>query len=136
MPRTPIVTIDGPSGSGKGTISRAVAFRTGWHLLDSGALYRLGALAGVKNGLKPDDVEGHARLAATMDVRFDVTRDGGEVVILAGEEVTDQIRSQWAGQGPSRFAASPPVRSALLERQRAFAKPPGLVADGRDMGTV
>jgi CMP/dCMP kinase len=136
MPRTPIVTIDGPSGSGKGTISRAVAFRTRWHLLDSGALYRLVALAGVKNGLKPDDVEGHARLAATMDVRFDVTPDGGEVVILAGEEVTDQIRSEVAGQGASRVAAWPAVRSALLERQRAFAKPPGLVADGRDMGTV
>ena len=136
MPRTPIVTIDGPSGSGKGTISRAVAFRTGWHLLDSGALYRLVALAGVKSGLKPDDVEGHARLAASMDVRFDVTSDGGEVVILAGEEVTDQIRSEEAGQGASRVAAWPAVRSALLERQRAFAKPPGLVADGRDMGTV
>jgi cytidylate kinase len=136
MPRTPIVTIDGPSGSGKGTISRAVAFRTGWHLLDSGALYRLVALAGVKSGLKPDDVEGHARLAASMDVRFDVTSDGGEVVILAGEEVTEQIRSEEAGQGASRVAAWPAVRSALLERQRAFAKPPGLVADGRDMGTV
>jgi CMP/dCMP kinase len=136
MPRTPIVTIDGPSGSGKGTISRAVAFRIRWHLLDSGALYRLVALAGVKNGLKPDDVEGHARLAATMDVRFDVTPDGGEVVILAGEEVTDQIRSEVAGQGASRVAAWPAVRKALLERQRAFAKPPGLVADGRDMGTV
>jgi CMP/dCMP kinase len=136
MPRTPIVTIDGPSGSGKGTISRAVAFRTGWHLLDSGALYRLVALAGVKSGLKPDDVEGHARLAASMDVRFDVTSDGDEVVILAGEEVTDQIRSEEVGQGASRVAAWPAVRSALLERQRAFAKPPGLVADGRDMGTV
>jgi CMP/dCMP kinase len=136
MPRTPIVTIDGPSGSGKGTISRAVAFRTGWHLLDSGALYRLVALAGVKSGLKPDDVEGHARLAASMDVRFDVTSDGGEVVTLAGEEVTEQIRSEEAGQGASRVAAWPAVRSALQERQRAFAKPPGLVADGRDMGTV
>jgi cytidylate kinase len=136
MPRTPIVTIDGPSGSGKGTISRAVAFRTGWHLLDSGALYRLVALAGVKSALKPDDVEGHARLAGSMDVRFDVTSDGGEVVILAGEEVTDQIRSEAAGQGASRVAAWPAVRSALLERQRAFARPPGLVADGRDMGTV
>src|SRR3977135_3233802 len=136
MPRTPIVTIDGPSGSGKGTISRAVAFRTGWHLLDSGALYRLVALAGAKNGVKADEGEGHGRRAATMDVRFDVTRDGGEVVILAGEEVTDQIRSEVAGQGASRVAAWPAVRSALLERQRAFAKPPGLVADGRDMGTV
>jgi cytidylate kinase len=136
MPRTPIVTIDGPSGSGKGTISRGVAVRTGWHLLDSGALYRLVALAGVRNGLRPDDVEGHARLAGSMDVRFDVRSDGAEVVRLGGEDVTDQIRSEVAGQGASRVAAWPPVRSALLERQRAFAKPPGLVADGRDMGTV
>jgi cytidylate kinase len=136
MARTPIVTIDGPSGSGKGTISRAVAVRAGWHFLDSGALYRLVALAGLKRALKPDDVEGHARLAGSLDVRFDVGRDGGELVILAGEDVTDEIRSEVAGQGASRVAVWPSVRSALLERQRAFAKPPGLVADGRDMGTV
>jgi cytidylate kinase len=136
MPNTPIVTIDGPSGSGKGTISRAVAVRAGWHLLDSGALYRLVALAGQKSTLKPDDVEGHARLAGSMDVRFDVGNDGGELIMLAGEEVTNQIRSEVAGQGASRVAAWPSVRSALLERQRAFAKAPGLVADGRDMGTV
>jgi len=133
---TPIVTIDGPSGSGKGTISRAVAVRAGWHLLDSGALYRLVALAGLKASLNPEDREGHARVADTMDVRFDVGPDGGERVILAGEEVSDQIRSEVAGQGASRVAAWPGVRSALLERQRAFARAPGLVADGRDMGTV
>jgi CMP/dCMP kinase len=136
MLHIPIVTVDGPSGSGKGTISRAVAVQVGWHLLDSGALYRLVALAGLKHGLKPDDVEGHARLAASMDVRFDVGSDGEERVILAGEEVTGQIRSEEAGQGASRVAAWPGVRSALLQRQRAFAQPPGLVADGRDMGTV
>jgi cytidylate kinase len=136
MPHTPIVTIDGPSGSGKGTISRLVAVRAGWHLLDSGALYRLVALAGIKTGLNPDDVEAHARIAASMDVRFDVGPDGGEVVVLGGEEVTDQIRSEVAGQGASRVAAWHSVRSALLDRQRAFARPPGLVADGRDMGTV
>src|SRR3569833_2917794 len=136
MPRTPIVTIDGPSGSGKGTISRAVAVRVGWHLLDSGALYRLVALAGLKQGAKPDDIEAHARIAGSMDVRFDVASDGGELVFLAGEEVTRQIRSEEAGQGAARVAAWPPVRSALLDRQRAFARPPGLVADGRDMGTV
>ena len=136
MPSSHIVTIDGPSGSGKGTISRAVAIRVGWHLLDSGALYRLVALAGSKKGLKPDDTDGHAQVAGSMDVRFDVAGDGDEAVILAGEEVTRQIRSEEAGQGASRVAAWPPVRSALLDRQRAFAKPPGLVADGRDMGTV
>src|SRR5579871_3323577 len=136
MLRTPIVTIDGPSGSGKGTISRAVAVRVGWHLLDSGALYRLVALAGLKQALKPDDTVGHARIAGSMDVRFDVADDGGEAVFLAGEEVTSQIRSEVAGQGASRVAAWPAVRDALLERQRAFAKAPGLIADGRDMGTV
>ena len=136
MHSTQIVTIDGPSGSGKGTIARAVAVRVGWHLLDSGALYRLTALAGLKQGLKPDDVEGHTRIAGSMDVRFDVADDGGEVVTLAGEEVTSQIRSEVAGAGASRVAAWPAVRTALLDRQRAFAKPPGLVADGRDMGTV
>jgi cytidylate kinase len=136
MQRTPIVTIDGPSGSGKGTISRQVALRLGWHLLDSGALYRLVALAGLKGGLGPEDTDGHSRLAASMDVDFGVGPDGGEVVRLSGEEVTRQIRSEVAGQGASRVAAWPDVRSALLERQHAFARPPGLVADGRDMGTV
>jgi len=136
MHSTQIVTIDGPSGSGKGTIARAVAVRVGWHLLDSGALYRLVALAGLKQGLKPDDVEGHTHIAGSMDIRFDVASDGGEVVILAGEEVTSQIRSEVAGAGASRVAAWPAVRTALLDRQRAFARPPGLVADGRDMGTV
>ena len=136
MPRSPIVTIDGPSGSGKGTISRAVAVRVGWHLLDSGALYRLVALAGLKRGAKSDDIASHAHIAGSMDVRFDVAEDGSELVILAGEEVTRQIRSEEAGQGASRVAAWPPVRSALLDRQRAFAQAPGLVADGRDMGTV
>ncbi len=132
----PIVTIDGPSGSGKGTISRAVAVRVGWHLLDSGALYRLVALAGIRKALKADDIEGHTGLAESMDVRFDVADDGGERVTLAGKDVTDEIRSEVAGQGASTVAAWPSVRTALLERQRAFAKPPGLVADGRDMGTV
>jgi CMP/dCMP kinase len=136
MALIPIVTIDGPSGSGKGTISRLVAVRVGWHLLDSGALYRLVALAGIKAFLRPDDIEGHTRLARSMEVRFDVGPGGEELVTLGGEEVTHQIRSEQAGQGASRVAAWPGVRSALLERQRAFAQPPGLVADGRDMGTV
>jgi CMP/dCMP kinase len=132
----PIVTIDGPSGSGKGTISRAVARRSGWHLLDSGALYRLVALAGAEAGLGPDDVPRHAQLARDMVVSFEVARDGSERVRLGGRDATAAIRSEEAGQGASRVAAWPAVRAALLERQRAFARAPGLVADGRDMGTV
>jgi CMP/dCMP kinase len=131
-----IVTIDGPSGSGKGTISRAVARKVGWHLLDSGALYRLVALGGSGAGLAPDDEAGHAALAARMDVLFRVAADGGEHISLEGRDVTAAIRSEEAGQGASRVAAWPAVRQALLARQRAFARPPGLVADGRDMGTV
>ena len=131
----PIVTIDGPSGSGKGTISRAVARRAGWHLLDSGALYRLVALAGAEHKLELGDAEGHARLAAAMDVRFGTELEG-ERVLLGGRDVTEAIRTEQMGQGASRVAAWPAVRQALLERQRAFAEPPGLVADGRDMGTV
>jgi CMP/dCMP kinase len=133
---TPVVTIDGPSGSGKGTLSRAVAAGAGWHLLDSGALYRLVALAGIQAGLQSDDAQGHARLACSMDVQFSVRPDGGELVTLGGVDVTGEIRSEVAGAGASRVAAWPVVRTALLERQRAFARPPGLVADGRDMGTV
>ncbi len=132
----PIVTIDGPSGSGKGTISRAVAQRLGWRLLDSGALYRLVALAGMAAHLKPDDADGHARLAEHMNVVFGVLPDGGELVTLDDRNVTAELRSEEAGQGASRVAAWPVVLEALLERQRAFAAAPGLVADGRDMGTV
>jgi cytidylate kinase len=131
-----VVTIDGPSGSGKGTISRLVAQHLGWHLLDSGALYRLVALAGGRRGLAADDVEGHALLAGTMDAAFGVGTLGEERVILDGADVTGQIRLESAGQGASRVAAWPAVRQALLARQRAFAAPPGLIADGRDMGTV
>jgi len=136
MAGVPIVTIDGPSGSGKGTISRAVARHTGWNLLDSGALYRLVALAGERQGLEQDDVEGHARLAAAMDVDFRAARDGSELIGLGGRDVTADVRAETAGQGASRVAAWPDVRAALMARQHAFARPPGLVADGRDMGTV
>lgn len=136
MSGAPVVTIDGPSGSGKGTIGRRVAAWAGWHLLDSGALYRLVALAGLQGGLESSDVAGHARLAGTMQVRFGAASDGAEQVFLDGENVTQAIRSEECGQGASRVAAWAPVRAALLARQRAFAEPPGLVADGRDMGTV
>ena len=132
----PVVTIDGPSGSGKGTISRAVARHAGWHLLDSGALYRLVALAGTRAGAPPEDVARHAELARAMRVEFGWTADGEEQVRLDGRDVSREIRSETAGAGASRVAAWAQVRGALLERQRAFAEPPGLVADGRDMGTV
>jgi cytidylate kinase len=136
MSRVPVIAIDGPSGSGKGTIARRVARHFGWHLLDSGALYRLVALAGMHANLAPDDVEGHARIAAGLDVAFGMDDAGGELVRLAGEDVTRQLRAEATGEAASRVAAWQPVRSALLGRQRAFARVPGLVADGRDMGSI
>lgn len=132
----PILTVDGPSGSGKGTVSRVLARRLGWHLLDSGALYRLVAVDGLARGLASDDEAGHANLARDMRVVFGAGADDSERIELDGREVTREVRSEEAGQGASRVAVWPAVRSALLERQRAFAAPPGLVADGRDMGTV
>jgi len=135
MPVT-VVTIDGPSGAGKGTVARLLAARLRWHLLDSGALYRLTALAGQRQGLAPLDVDGHARLAGRMVVRFGARPDGSEQVLLDEADVTDAIRAEAAGMGASRVAAWPGVRTALLERQRAFAQAPGLIADGRDMGTT
>jgi len=132
----PIATIDGPSSSGKGTISRIVASRVGWQLLDSGALYRLVALGGILRGLDPDDVEEHVAIARSMRVEFGSVGAGEERVLLDGQDVTEKIRNEQAGAGASRVAAWPAVRSALTDRQRSFARPPGLVADGRDMGTV
>jgi cytidylate kinase len=132
----PLITLDGPSGSGKGTIARRVAATLGFHLLDSGALYRLVALAGIRQGLAPDDEAGHAAAALRLDVEFGADEAGEERIVLAGEDVTRQIRTEAAGADASRVAAMPPVRAALLQRQRDFARPPGLVADGRDMGTV
>lgn len=132
----PIITIDGPSSSGKGTIARAVARALDWHLLDSGALYRLVALAGQRRGANPDDIDAHVMLARTMRVEFLTDSAGDERVLLEGQDVTGAVRSEQAGQGASRVAVWPALRDALVERQRAFAAPPGLVADGRDMGTV
>ncbi len=136
MATAPIVTIDGPSGSGKGTVSRAVARFASWHRLDSGALYRLVAIAGQDRGLAPDDVKRHAQAALTMEVSFLEEAQEDERVLLEGRDVTAELRSESAGAGASRVAAWPEVRQALLERQQSFARPPGLVADGRDMGTV
>jgi cytidylate kinase len=138
MSPVPVLTIDGPSGSGKGTVSRRVAGLLGWHLLDSGALYRLVALAGQTAGLDPDDAAAHAALAARLAVHFGEDEKGGECILLGNpqRDVTAAIRTEEAGQGASRVAAWPAVRMALLQRQRDFARSPGLVADGRDMGTV
>jgi CMP/dCMP kinase len=136
MSRVPVIAIDGPSGSGKGTIARRVAWLLGWHLLDSGALYRLVALAGMRAGLPADDVDGHALAAKCLDARFEADAAGSERVLLAGEDVTSELRAETTGEAASRVAAWRPVRSALLSRQRAFARPPGLVADGRDMGSI
>ena len=132
----PVLTIDGPSGSGKGTVSRAVAGALGWSLLDSGALYRLVALGARRGGIALDDAPALARLAGALDIRFGSGPGGREVVRLNGEDVTRDIRTEAAGNDASQVAALAEVRGALLERQRAFAVPPGLVADGRDMGTV
>ena len=130
------MTIDGPSGSGKGTVARAAATALGWGLLDSGALYRLVALAGRRAGIGLEDGAGLAELAAKFDIRFGSDPSGEEVVWLDGVEVTLDIRTEMAGNDASKVAAIPAVRAALLERQRRFAVAPGLVADGRDMGTV
>lgn len=131
----PVVAIDGPGGAGKGTISRLLAARLGWHLLDSGALYRLVALDALDQGVALGSEPAVARLAAGLDVRFAGSAEQ-EQVFLRGREVTDEIRTETCSLGASAVAALPAVRQALVQRQRAFRVPPGLVADGRDMGTV
>nr|WP_298057597.1 (d)CMP kinase [uncultured Halomonas sp.] len=131
----PVLTIDGPGGAGKGTISSLLAERLGWHLLDSGALYRLTAQAAVKHQVALDDEAALARLAEQLDVAFPVA-DGQSRTLLEGEDVGQLIRTEQAGELASQVAALPAVRQALLQRQRDFCQAPGLVADGRDMGTV
>ena len=131
----PVLTIDGPGGAGKGTISRLVAARLGWHLLDSGALYRLTALAAVKHEVPLDEEPALARVAASLDVVF-LAENDTTTVLLEGRDATTAIRTEQVGDAASRVAALPAVREALLQRQRDFRQAPGLVADGRDMGTV
>ncbi len=136
MSQVPVLTIDGPSGSGKGTVSRAAARALGWGLLDSGALYRLVALAGRRRGIALGDAQRLSQMAQQFDIRFGSGPAGEEIVWLDGQDVTGDIRTEGAGNDASKVAALPQVRAALLERQRRFAVPPGLVADGRDMGSV
>lgn len=134
-PQVPVIAIDGPVGAGKGTISRGLARRLGWHFLDSGMLYRLVAIAAMDAGIDAADHAGLARTAQGLDCRFE-ERDGRQVPVLAGEDVTSRIRTEAVSMMASEVAAVPAVREAIVARQRAFVRSPGLVADGRDMGTV
>ncbi|MCY4454627.1 MAG: (d)CMP kinase [Immundisolibacterales bacterium] len=129
--KAPVICIDGPNASGKGAISRALAEHLGWHRLDSGVLYRALGLAASRRSLSPADSGVLAALAAELDVDLH-----GERILLDGEDVTRELGTEEAGTEASRVAVLAPVRAALLERQRGFRRPPGLVADGRDMGTV
>ncbi|WDE03014.1 (d)CMP kinase [Thalassomonas viridans] len=131
----PVITVDGPSGAGKGTVAKIIADQLGWHLLDSGAIYRVLAVAIQHHNVSVEEEEPLIPMAAHLDVQFEVT--GGEVkIILEGENVSHSIRTEEIGELASKVAAFPRVREALLRRQRAFKMSPGLVADGRDMGTV
>jgi cytidylate kinase len=132
---SPVLAIDGPGGAGKGTISRLVARELGWHLLDSGALYRLVALDALQRGVALDQESSVAGLATRLDAQFETLGDQVRI-LLNGQDVTEAIRSEPVGDGASRVAALPGVRRALVQRQRDFRRAPGLVADGRDMGEV
>ena len=131
-----IIAVDGPSGAGKGTVSRGLANKLGFHYLDSGALYRLLGLAAVRHSVSTDNNQALSNLAAHMDIDFRNASDGSLVVLLEGEDVSLELRTQNPGALASQVAAHTGVRGALLQRQRLFAKEPGLIADGRDMGTV
>lgn len=135
-PSIPVIAIDGPSGSGKGTISRAVAERLGWHFLDSGALYRAAGLAATRLGVDLTDTAAVAAVTRDMDVRFEARGQGDPLIWLNGVESSMALRSEEAGAAASAIASAAAVRAALVDRQRAFRRLPGLVADGRDMGTV
>ncbi|MDT8311784.1 MAG: (d)CMP kinase [Methylophaga sp.] len=135
MTEVPVLTIDGPSGSGKGTLAQRMATKLGWHYLDSGALYRVLAQAALQAGIDLADEIALANLAVNLPVTFQIAQDA-LTVLLNGQDVSRLIRSEQAGNAASKVAAIPSVRTALLQRQRDFRQAPGLVTDGRDMGTV
>lgn len=135
MTPVPVICIDGPSGAGKGTVSRALAAELGWHFLDSGALYRVLAIAAEDQAVALTQVDRLTELAQALELAFDGD-ETAERILLRGKDITHRVRAEATGERASRLAAHPPVREALLERQRRFRMPPGLVADGRDMGTV
>ena len=136
MSDIPVITVDGPSGAGKGTISHMLAEALGWHLLDSGALYRVTGQACLIEGVSWDDHPGVTEIARQLDVSFSTAANGEIMVSYKGTDVSRTIRTEEGGRGASTVAAIPAVRDALLQRQREFRQLPGLVADGRDMGTV
>jgi len=134
---TPVITVDGPSGAGKGTLCQMLAAKLGWALLDSGAMYRVTGLAAKLHGVDPENEAAVEALAAHLDVQFKVDENlAGVQVILEGEDVTSKLRTEETGALASKVAAIPAVRTALLARQQDFQQAPGLIADGRDMGTV
>jgi len=135
--KAPVLAIDGPGGSGKGTVGQILAQRLGWHFLDSGALYRVVGVVATRERVSLEDRPALARLATSMDIRFVPRTDGGAAaVLLHGEEIGDQLRTEESGKLASIVAAIPEVRSALLQKQHSFRRLPGLVADGRDMGST
>ncbi len=132
----PVITIDGPSGSGKGTLSRRLARKLGWHYLDSGALYRLLGMEVSRRQIPLEDTAALVEAARALDIRFEDDAADEPRVFLQGEDVSNELRSEQTGKMASKLAAIPEVRAALMQRQRDFRQPPGLVADGRDMGSV